>query len=147
MGRKNTSKLQEKTESSKKTAEALRSGARLRAARNALHHSRDVIAELTGGKISASRLGNYEQGLRELGIAEAEILAPVLHEPAAYLMGLIDEKQRDLLKLPKEAREALMTLHGAMSSNTGMERPQKPPRKPEGRPIDTPVLPASLQRR
>lgn len=102
------------SEGSKKTAEAVKAGLRIREARAAHHWSLDQLAEQTRGRLSASRIGNYEQGLRELGIAEAYILADALGQPAAYLMGLITEQERDLLCLPADARAGLLLASRAM---------------------------------
>lgn len=107
-------------EGSKKTAEAVNAGRRIRKARTDHDLSLDQLAEKTGGRLSASRIGNYEQGLRELGIAEAQILADALDEPAAYLMGLISDQERDLLRLPAETRA------GFLLAARGLGRPRSP---------------------
>jgi transcriptional regulator with XRE-family HTH domain len=103
-------------EGPKKTAEALTAGKRIRDARDDLDLSLEQLEEKTGRRLSASRIGNYEQGLRELGIAEAHILAAALGQPAAYLMGLIDEQERDLLLLPPAARAAFLLASQALNS-------------------------------
>jgi transcriptional regulator with XRE-family HTH domain len=106
----------EPRKSGKKTAEALRAGARLRQARQALGLSLEDVSTKIDGKLGASRIGNYEQGLRELGIQESEMLAPALGQPAAYLMGLISETDRDLLMLPEKARVAAVTMAQSMGT-------------------------------
>jgi transcriptional regulator with XRE-family HTH domain len=60
--------------------------------------TQEQLCEKTGKKLSASRIANYEQGTREVGIDEAKILAEALEVPACYLMGLIDEMDRQLLE-------------------------------------------------
>jgi transcriptional regulator with XRE-family HTH domain len=110
----------EPRKSGKKTAEALRAGARLRQARQALGLSLEDVSTKIDGKLGASRIGNYEQGLRELGIQESEMLAPALGQPAAYLMGLISETDRDLLMLPEKARVAAVAMAQSMGTTTSI---------------------------
>jgi transcriptional regulator with XRE-family HTH domain len=125
---------------SKKTAEAIRAGGRIRDARDKLGLSLDRLESLMGGKLSASRIGNYEQGLREVGIAEAKILSPVLQQPAAYLMGLVDEDDRDLLMLAAAVKRGLLD---AFRSTQGMGAQKQ---ISGDRPKETHILPAPLQR-
>lgn len=63
-------------------------GKRIRAAREGLKLSLEELSRKTGGKLSKSRIGNYEQGLRMPGPAEANTLAEVLGVDAAYLLCL-----------------------------------------------------------
>lgn len=135
----------------KKTAEAIRAGARVREAREAAGLSLKMLSDKLGGKLDPSRISNYEQGLRELGIAEAEMLSAALDEPAAHLLGLVDNRQRKLLKLSKETQEALLSLHGAMSAESAGEAKEQPAGGKQykisgDRPKDPSILPASLQR-
>ena len=75
-----------------KTAFAVRAGARLRSVRTERGWTQRELSERTGGKLSSSRIANYEQGLRELGIQEAEILGKALHVQPGYLMGVTSLK-------------------------------------------------------
>lgn len=60
--------------------------------------TQEQLSVLTGKKLSASRIANYEQGTREVGIDAAKILGESLGVPACYLMGLVDEIDRQLLE-------------------------------------------------
>ena len=75
---------------SKKSKYALRCGDRLRKARNARGWTQSELSRRTRGRLSRSRIANYEQGLNELGIYETEILAAALQVFPAYLMGFTD---------------------------------------------------------
>jgi transcriptional regulator with XRE-family HTH domain len=88
----------------KKTPEAVLCGERLKEARAALSQS-ELARRL---KILPSTLGNYEQGLRKLPIRLAKAVQKETGVPAAYVMGLIDEADRDLLMAPDGARLALL---------------------------------------
>jgi transcriptional regulator with XRE-family HTH domain len=63
-------------------------GRRIRAAREGLNLSLEELSKRTGGKLSKSRIGNYEQGLRMPGPAEANTLASALGVDAAHLLCL-----------------------------------------------------------
>ena len=64
-------------------------GERIRTARERCSLSHKALAALTDGAISASRLANYESGLRRPGIEEAEALAGALGDvSAAWLLTL-----------------------------------------------------------
>ena len=63
-------------------------GKRIKAAREKKEWSLDRLAQETGGKLSKSRIGNYEQGTRMPGPQEANTLASALGVDAAHLMCL-----------------------------------------------------------
>lgn len=64
-------------------------GERIRTARELCGLSHEALATLTDGAISASRLANYESGLRRPGIEEAEALGKALGGvSAAWLLDL-----------------------------------------------------------
>ena len=66
-------------------------GQRLRAQRQAVGLSLSELAQRTGG-LSKSRISNYEQGIRRMGLEEAEALATALGTVTpAYLLGLEGE--------------------------------------------------------
>lgn len=92
-----------------KSEAALRAGARIRAAREARNLSVKNLSQATDGVLTPSRISNYEQGLRELPIDAAEKLARALETPAAYLMGLIDETDKELLSFPIEVRATTLS--------------------------------------
>lgn len=75
---------------------AVESGRRLAEARKELRLTQEAVAKAAGG-ISASRLANYEQGLRRIRLEEAEILAPILNRTAAFLMATVDEAEDAVL--------------------------------------------------
>lgn len=74
------------------------------------------VSAATNGLLSPSRISNYEQGLREIGIPEAKVLAAAYNTSAAHLMRLDDdnpvlspiERQHidDLRALPENERHA-----------------------------------------
>ena len=77
------------TEESQALTEAI--GHRLRAQRQAIGLSLSELSERTG-RLSKSRISNYEQGIRRMGVEEAEALANALGTvSAAYLLHLEDE--------------------------------------------------------
>jgi transcriptional regulator with XRE-family HTH domain len=80
-----------------KKAAAVRAGNRIRAAREERGWTLAELAVRTGGVLAPNRISNYEQGLREPDIATAELLATALHVPAAWLLGVIDPIDRELL--------------------------------------------------
>lgn len=106
----------------KKTREALLSGQRLRKARERMGLSRDALGKIV--KLGGSTIGNWEQGLRQLGPGEALKLSGALHVPAAYLMGVVDEDDMELLQAPKNMRQALLATLRAAS---GQPPPPSPP--------------------
>ena len=63
-------------------------GARIRKARHDAGLSLSGVSERTGGLLSKSRLSNYEQGLRRIGLEEAELIAGVIGVSAGYLLGI-----------------------------------------------------------
>ncbi len=122
----------------KTTMYGLIAGKRIKAAREALGLSQDGLSERTGKKLGGRRIGNWEQGTREVGIQEAIILGEALGEPPAYLMGLVDDVDRRLLKLDLSAKSAALTLASAnVAQQTAISG---------DRPKDAIVLPAELQR-
>lgn len=88
----------------KKTAEALLSGQRVKEARGDRSQA-DFARNL---RITPSALGNYEQGLRKLPQAVAKGIQRETSIPAAYLLGLISEEDRDLLMAPSGVRTAFL---------------------------------------
>lgn len=90
----------------KKTAENLKSGKRLADARRAKDFTLEQLAKLVG--TSASRLGNYEQGTRKLPLSVARACGAALGVSAAYLMGVVDEDDNDVLMLPSAVRVHLL---------------------------------------
>ena len=77
-----------KTNPLNKTERTKQIGARLRKARHDACLSLGGVSERTGGLLSRSRISNYEQGLRRIGLEEAELIAGVLGVSAGYLLGI-----------------------------------------------------------
>jgi transcriptional regulator with XRE-family HTH domain len=83
-------------------------GLRLRAARKAQSLSLAALADRTSS-LSKSRISNYEQGLRRMGLEEARELAAALGTvTATYLLcledeGYLSERESDLLGLYRQA--------------------------------------------
>lgn len=99
-----------------KTEFGVRSGNRIKSARADRGWSQRELSEQTGNKLSSSRIANYEQGTREVGIQEAEILGKALHVQPGYIMGVTTLKtplnpiEEELVKnwrvLPENERES-----------------------------------------
>lgn len=64
----------------------VKAGKRLKKAREDKNLSLQGLSQHLGGLLSASRISNYEQGTRMLGIKEALALAKVLGVNASYLL-------------------------------------------------------------
>jgi transcriptional regulator with XRE-family HTH domain len=90
----------------KKTPDALLCGQRLK------EYQGRLSQEAYAAKLNmlSSTLGNYLQGIRTLGIYEAKIAGAALGVPAAYLLGVIDETDRDILMAPKEKKMLILAL-------------------------------------
>ena len=79
-------------------------GHRLRQARHAQRLSLGALSDLTGGALIKSRVSNYEEGIRRLGIEEAEVLAAAFGTVSpTYLLclndeGFVSEEERTLLR-------------------------------------------------
>lgn len=89
---------------------AQRIGARLKQAREQKEITLQELADLTGGKLSASRLGNYEQGTRLLKPHTAILVAPLLQKTAAWLLCVDEEstltqEERTLLDIYRSTDE------------------------------------------
>lgn len=70
-------------------------GRRLRAARTAKRLTLEELSARVGKLLSASRLSNYEQGLRMIGVQEALALYPHLGVEPSYLL-CVDVGEDDL---------------------------------------------------
>lgn len=77
-----------KNAAEQKTPIGLRSGARIRDLRIDRGWSQRELSDRTDNKLSPSRIANYEQGTRKLGVQEAEILGKALRVQPGYLMGV-----------------------------------------------------------
>lgn len=62
------------------------SGRRLKTARRAKGWTLEELSKKTGGLLSTSRLGNYEQGTRMIGVRESLALGTVLGVKASHLL-------------------------------------------------------------
>lgn len=88
---------------------AVQAGRRIKLARDQLQMTQATLSEATGGTLAEKRIANWEQGTREPGIREAIILGKALKQPPAFLLGLVDEIDRDMLTLPVETKVALLS--------------------------------------
>ena len=112
-------------------------GQRLRAARQAQGLS---LSDLSGrtGSLSKSRISNYEQGIRRMGLEEAQELALALGSvTATYLLCLDDkdplsEEERCLLERYRDSdprgRETILKV----AEGQAVYRADKPPRPADG---------------
>jgi transcriptional regulator with XRE-family HTH domain len=106
---------------SKKTIKspfAIMAGKRIRDCRNAAELTQDELAQLTGNKLSASRIANYEQGTRALDVESALILGEALQQPAGYLLGVLSDLERDLVSAPASAKFRMLTIAREAAFNT-----------------------------
>lgn len=71
------------------------SGRRLKAARKDRGWTLEELSKKTGGLLSISRLGNYEQGTRAIGVRESLALGTVLGVKASYLL-CVDGDEGDM---------------------------------------------------
>lgn len=80
------------------------SGRRLKEARQHKGWTLDELSRRTGGVLSTSRLGNYEQGTRMLGVRESLALGGVLGVQPAHLLcvdgaeGEMTNQENELLR-------------------------------------------------
>lgn len=86
-------------------------GSRIKTAREKRGWSLAELEKQTGGRLSKSRIGNYEQGTRMPGPEEANLLASALGVDAAFLMCLQQqftpqslELLRNWMALPEKER-------------------------------------------
>ena len=68
---------------------------RLNTARLQSGYTIKSLSRATGGKLKASRIGNYDSGVRKIPLEAAEILAQVLNVTPAYLMGIGENSALD----------------------------------------------------
>ena len=68
-------------------------GHRLRAHRQALGLSLTELSERTGGALGKSRISNYEQGIRRMGIEQACLLADALGTISAAQLLFLDDRE------------------------------------------------------
>jgi transcriptional regulator with XRE-family HTH domain len=54
--------------------------------------------------LSPSRIGNYEQGTRRLGVEEAEILCAVFGPPSGYFLTVLDEHEAMVLTVVRQQK-------------------------------------------
>ena len=74
-------------------------GERLRAERKAQGLSLSDFSERTNGILSKSRISNYEQGIRRMGLEESRILSEALGTVSPmYLLCLEDEREIETLR-------------------------------------------------
>ena len=74
-------------------------GDRLRAERKAQGLSLADLSERTNGQLSKSRISNYEQGIRRMGLEESRILSEALGTASPmYLLCLEDEREIEHLR-------------------------------------------------
>lgn len=114
--------------SGKKTAESVLAGQRVKDACRKAGIDRTELSKRTG--IEYSTLGNYEQGTRELPIRAALAIERATDVPAAYIMGLVDEDDMELLRAPRAARKALLEAVSSLAHAATMPPKSIPPFRP-----------------
>ena len=73
-------------------ARSLQIGSRLRAERLRRGWSLNNLSSRTSGRLSKSRISNYEQGIRRMGLEAAELLAVALGTVTPGWLLLLDEE-------------------------------------------------------
>ena len=97
---------------------AIESGRRIRACRDRKGWTQDELAQRTGwnpdkpsraqkSALSQSRIANFEQGTRRVGLEEGEILAKALGMPAPYFMAVVNEREAAVLAALRSKEVAL----------------------------------------
>lgn len=124
MGRKQSDQLQKVTVEAKLSGDRIRIGMRL--AKDGPINQAE-LSRRTG--IGSSTLGQWIQGKRHLPIHAARRIEGAIGVPAAFLMGLIDEQEMELLRLPQKTRAALLALLASMGDDP-FEEPQTAHAKP-----------------
>ena len=104
-------------------------GLRLRAARNDRGLSLLDLSRRIGGRLSRSRISNYEQGLRRPGIEEARMLAGALGTVSATYLLCLDEEgflsaaEQELLRrfrqTDERGRETILEVAGVQVETAG----------------------------
>lgn len=89
---------------------AIIAGERIRGCRIAAGLTQEALAQLTCNKLSPSRIANYEQGTRALDVEGALVLGEALGQPAGYLLGVLDDLERDLVGAPASAKFRMLTI-------------------------------------
>jgi len=69
-------------------------GERLRQVRDERGITLAELSERTGGVLLKARISNYEQGLRRMGLEEAETLAKALKVSPVWLLAINDTSRR-----------------------------------------------------
>lgn len=77
------------------------SGRRLKEARRKKGWTLDELSKKTGGLLSTSRLGNYEQGTRMIGVRESLALGTVLGVEPSHLL-CVDGGEGDMTQQEQE---------------------------------------------
>lgn len=75
------------------------SGQRLHDIRTKLGLNLREVSQQTGGRLSRSRLWNYENGERKPGLGEITMLAQVFRVRVSWLLGVETETQTEILDL------------------------------------------------
>lgn len=101
-------------------------GQRLREARRAQKLSLSQLAERTGNTLSKSRISNYEQGIRRMGIEQAQILAQALGTISAVYLLCLDDSELEL-----SADEQRLIAHFRAANATGRLRVLEAANQPE----------------
>lgn len=127
-----------------------RIGARLQQLRELRAWSLTDLERRTGGRLLKSRLSNYEQGTRLVGVEEAEILAEALGEAPAHILCLDEDMPAlskseaqliaDLRALPEKDRAQYLSKIAALALAHKLpvpdERVMRTAYNPEKRPAE-----------
>lgn len=106
-----------------------RIGSRLRAERQRRGWSLSDLSARTTGQLSKSRISNYEQGIRRMGLEAAHQIAAALETVSPAWLLLLDEfnpLSEDELRLIQGFRAMDTTGQRQLLSMTGIPEPSEP---------------------
>lgn len=95
---------------------------RLQRSRVAAGYTLMSLAEATGQKLSASRIGNYESGVRQMKVPQAKILGDTLGVSPGYLLGI--DHPLDKADAMSEAKQELLAVIQGVAQLSDMDARQ-----------------------
>lgn len=106
---------------SKKTQDATLAGERIKRAYEITGWDRAKLAEKS--EILYSTIGNYEQGTRMLPVWQARRMGDLMGIPPAFLVGLVDEDDMELLRASADVRRGFLSVIRGVSDTKASAPP------------------------